>query len=243
MGTAQLRGKVIVVTGAARSLGASICEAVESAGGTAVRTDIVEDVDPRVTHLDVTKEGDWGDAVAAIVAEHGHIDGLVNNAARYFGNRRLWDETNEEFRTLLEVNILGAWLGVQTVSRVMAQGDGGSIVNMSSTSGLTGALGFAGYGTTRWAVRGMTKFAASDLGRHGIRVNSLHPSGIRETGMLPPAADEQADRARDRLHPLGRQGSKVDVSNVATFLLSDESAFITGQEFVVDGGATLGVAT
>ncbi len=231
-----LGGKVILVTGAARSLGAAMSEYFESVGGTVVRTDV--DSGPRVTHLDVTKRRDWETVVDDIVGDHGRLDGLVNNAAAYFGQRPFWDETDEEFARLLDVNVLGTWLGLQVASRAMATKYRGSVVNFSSTSGMMGAPGFAGYGTTRWAVRGLTKHTAADLASRGIRVNSIHPHGIKGTGMMP-SLDAMQLRSLEQANPLGRLGTTDDVSSVVAFLLSDESTWITGREFVIDGGATL----
>jgi len=238
-GTA-LQGKAILVTGAGRSLGAAMSDYFESQGATVVRTDIVPAYG--VIHHDVTERGDWEAVVARMVANHGRIDGLVNNAAVFFGMRPFWDESDDEFARLLNVNVMGTWLGIQIVSREMATRSRGSIVNFSSTSGVMATPGFAGYGTSRWAVRGLTKFAAGDLASRGLRVNSIHPHGIRGTGMVGPPGTEAEERARDRNNPLGRMGTTDDVSAVVSFLLSDASTWITGREFVLDGGASLTAA-
>ncbi len=241
MDKSALKGKVIVVTGAARSLGAAMSDYFEDAGGQVLRTDI--DSGPGVTHLDVTKRRDWETVIGQVVDDHGRLDGLVNNAAVYFGRRPFWEESDEEFARLIEVNVMGTWLGLQVASRAMASRYQGSIVNFSSTSGMMGAPGFAGYGTTRWAVRGLTKHTAADLASRGIRVNSIHPHGVRGTGMVGPVGSIVEERERDRLHPLGRMGTTDDVSAIVSFLLSDDSTWITGREFVLDGGATLTCAT
>ncbi len=235
-----LDGKVILITGAARSMGAAMADYFESSGGTVIRTDI--DSGRGVTHLDVTKRRDWETVVEDVVRDHGRIDGLVNNAAVFFGPKPFWEESDEDFAQLLEVNVLGTWLGLQVASRAMATRFRGSIVNFSSTSGMMGAPGFAGYGTTRWAVRGLTKHTAADLASRGIRVNSIHPHGIKGTGMMPPLNAVEL-REHDRRNPLGRIGTTDDVSAVVSFLLSDDSTWITGREFVIDGGATLTCAT
>jgi len=237
MDTEALDGKVILVTGAARSLGAAMSDYFEASGGTVVRTDI--DSGPGVVHLDVTKIQDWETVVGDTVRDHGHLDGLVNNAAAFFGARPFWDEKDEEFARLLDVNVMGTWLGIKVGARAMAPRSRGSIVNFSSTSGMMGSdAGFAGYGTTRWAVRGLTKHSASDLASQGLRVNSIHPGGIVGTGMMPPALSPVEQRQRNLRNPLGRLGTTDDVAAMVSFLLSDDSAWITGREFVIDGGTT-----
>ena len=233
-----LEGKVILVTGAARSLGASMAAYFESVGGTAIRTDI--NPAQGVVELDVTKIGQWESVVADVIREHGHLDGLVNNAAAFFGARPFWAETDAEFARLLDVNVMGTWLGIKVAARAMAPKWRGSIVNFSSTSGMMGSdMGFAGYGTTRWAVRGLTKHSAADLAAQGVRVNSIHPHGIVGTGMMPVPRNRDDEAARDAANPMGRTGMTDDVSSMVTFLLSDRSTWITGREFVIDGGATL----
>jgi 3alpha(or 20beta)-hydroxysteroid dehydrogenase len=210
----------------------------ESVGGTVVRTDI----DPvrGVVELDVTKVGDWESVVGDVIREHSHLDGLVNNAGMLFGARPFWEETDEEFARLLDVNVMGTWLGIKVGARAMATKYRGSIVNFSSTSGMMGSnLGYTGYGTTRWAVRGLTKHAAADLASQGLRVNSIHPNAILDTGMLPPPRNMSEQTQREQSNPLGRLGVTDDVGSMVAFLLSDRSTWITGREFVIDGGATL----
>ncbi len=234
-----LAGKVILVTGAAHSIGAAISDHAESCGAVVIRTDV--DAGGEVQQLDVRSRSDWARVTDGIVAMHDRIDGLVNNAAVYFGLKPLWDETDEEFEQLLAVNVMGSWLGIQVVSRIMAQGGGGSIVNLSSTSGLMGAPDVAGYGVTRWATRGMAKHAAVFLADRNIRANSVHPHRVVGTGMVAPTTPER-EREIQQAVPLRRGGTVDDVSATIAFLLSDQSSFITGREFVVDGGATLRVA-
>lgn len=242
-----LAGMVILVTGAATSLGAAFSDQFEDQGATVWRTDI--DAGGDVHRLDVTSRKEWEAAAAEVVDVHGKIDGLVNNAAIFFSERPFWDETDDEFAEMLDVNVKGTWLGLQVVSRAMAAGGlPGSVINLSSTSGVTGTKGYAGYGTTRWAVRGLTKFAAGDLASHRIRVNSLHPHGIQGSGMIKRTVEKlgltDEDMARvGAASPLGRMGTKTDMAHMATFLLSPQAGYITGREFVVDGGATLTAAT
>lgn len=248
MDSDALAGKVILVTGAARSIGRALCDGFESVGATVIRTDI-DDGASDVEHLDVTSEDEWNTVVASVVKRHRRIDGLVNNAAMIFRQGPFWDEPTEEFARMLDVNVMGTWLGIQVASKAMAKRkQGGSIVNFSSTSGMMAAPPFSGYGTTRWAVRGLTKHAGAGLAEHRVRVNSVHPHGIAGTGMLDmfmPKNKADAARARKQSaqnNPMGRLGTTDDVAALVVFLLSDDSSWITGREFVLDGGATLKTA-
>jgi len=242
-----LQGKVILITGAARSMGADFADYFEKLGATVIRTDI-NDSASNVEKLDVRRRDDWETVVNRAVARYGKIDALVNNAAQLFGSLPFREESDEQFAELLNVNVMGTWLGMQVVSRVMAAQGGGSIINLSSTSGMMAAPVFAGYGTTRWAVRGLTKHTAADLISKRIRVNSFHPHALNmhdgsPTAMLamfqpkdPVEAEQQALAHRS---PLGRDGTTDDVAAVMALLISDEGSWITGREFVIDGGATL----
>jgi len=238
-----LAGLTIMVTGAARSLGAAFSDYFEDRGAAVWRTDI--DASEGVHRLDVTSRLEWETSVKEALAEHGRIDGLVNNAGVFYGQRDFWDEADEELDHMINVNLKGTWVGTQIVSKRMAEGGHpGSIVNLSSTSGVMATKGYAGYGTTRWAVRGFTKLAAGDLAAHQIRVNSLHPHGVKGTGMILASAaaagmtEEQVERIGTD-SPMGRMGTTDDMGAIATFLLSSAASFITGREFVVDGGVTL----
>ncbi len=241
-----LAGATILITGAARSLGAGLADHFAAHGASVWRTDV--DAGEGVRKLDVTKRSDWEATVADILESGSRIDGLVNNAGVYYGMRPFWQETDEEFDRMVDVNLKGTWLGTHIVSKSMAaDGRGGSIVNLSSTSGVMASKGFAGYGTTRWGVRGLSKWAAAELAAHRIRVNSLHPHSVQGTGMMTNVAESLGLSADDvdklgAANPLGRMGTIDDIASMAAFLLCDQSSFITGREFVVDGGVTLGGA-
>lgn len=232
--TESLAGKVVLITGAGRSLGRAFAESCAEAGAFVVATDI-EDPEPLeapsgrslALRLDVTRPDHWEDAMRRTIQEFGSLDGLVNNAAVYFGRHLLSDDDPEDFGRLLDVNVRGPWLGLRAAVRTMHAG--GSIVNLSSTSGLIGVEGYAAYGATRWAVRGLTKHAAAEFTARGIRVNSLHPRAVSGTGMFP--------QHRDELPTPG------DVSAAVVFLLSDAAKFVSGRELVIDGGATVGAAS
>ena len=188
---------------------------------------------------EVTSGEDWDQVVATALRAFGRVDGLVNNAAIDPTAVPIEDETFERLERTHRTNVFGTWWGIKSVIPPMREVGGGSIVNISSTAGLRGFPGYTSYGSSKWAVRGLTKSAARDLGRYKIRVNSVHPGGIEETGMYPvPATPEEAALRLARV-PLGRVGRRDDVSALVGFLLSDEAAFITGVEHVVDGGSVI----
>ena len=240
----RLEGKTALITGGARGQGAAEAMLFAEEGANVVLSDVLDADGERIAdtiggtflHHDVASEEEWAAVVARAVELHGGVDVLVNNAAIY-GPSSLLDCELDEYRRVIEVNQVGVYLGMREVAPVMIERGGGSIVNISSVAGMrAGSSGFA-YGASKWAVRGMTKSAAVALGRHGIRVNSIHP-GVIETPML--AETHMADPANivevSGRAPLGRIGQPGDVARLALFLASDESAYSTGSEFIVDGG-------
>ncbi len=241
MGT--LDGKVAIITGGARGQGAAEARLFAEAGARVVITDVLDEQGERTAgsvpgaeylHLDVTSEASWEQVVADVVARHGRLDVLVNNAGIYSGGQ-LVNVRTEEWDRVIAVNQTGVFLGMRTAARAMiAAGNGGSIVNISSIAGMMGIFGGTAYGATKWAVRGMTKVAAKELGRHGVRVNSIHP-GYIETDMLSEAGLDDQERLA-RTVPLRRMGTVTDIASMALFLAGDTAAYCTGQEFVVDGG-------
>ena len=237
---ALLEQKIIVVTGAGRSLGSVIAAACADEGATVISTDITGEPGTAVLPHDVTVADDWTRVVGGAVAEHGRIDGLVNNAAIILEARRFLDEPPEEFARVLDVNVMGVWLGMQSAGRAMAETGGGSIVNISSTAGMVAHPRLSSYGTSKWAVRGLTKYGAGELGSSGIRVNSVHPGGMMGTTMFPGTLDEEAYARAEQGVPLRRVTDAADVAQSVVWLLSDRSRQITGRELVVDAGATLG---
>jgi len=243
---ARLDGKVALITGGARGQGAAEGRLFAAEGATVVVTDLL-DAEGKATaamfggrylHHDVTSADDWARVVDDIMASWGRLDVLVNNAGIWITGRMM-DASLADYRRVIEVNQVGVFLGMQAAARPMIAARSGSIVNISSVAGLQGTLpGFA-YGASKWAVRGMTKSAAQELGRHGIRVNSIHP-GLIETAMLHqlPGIDAGGtDRYLARI-PLGRVAEAEEVAKLALFLASDDSSYSTGAEFVIDGGMT-----
>jgi len=234
-----LQGKIVVVTGAGRSLGEITARICADEGATVIRTDITGEAGSEVVPHDVTQADDWARVIDGVVAAHGRIDGLVNNAAIIWPMRPFLEEPPEEFRRLIDINVMGTVLGMQTAARAMiAAGNGGSIVNLSSTAGITAHAGISSYGTSKWAVRGLTKYGANELGPSGIRVNSVHPGGMMGTTMFPGTFDQKAYDAAARKNPLRKVVEAADVANSIVWLLSDLSHTVTGREMVVDAGAT-----
>ena len=187
-------------------------------------------------HHDVTSEDDWARAVQTTLDRHGRIDALINNAG-VFRAGSTEKTTLDEYRFVIEVNQVGVFLGMRAVIEPMKAQNAGSIVNISSVAGLEGQPGILAYTASKWAVRGMTKTAAAELGRYNVRVNSIHP-GMIDTDMLQELPFVQAgkmDRALRNI-PLGRAAQADEVAQLALFLASDESSYCTNSEFVVDGG-------
>jgi 3alpha(or 20beta)-hydroxysteroid dehydrogenase len=236
----RLTGKVCLITGAARGQGAEEARVFAQEGATVWLADVLDDAGARTAHavggtychLDVKDEQNWTELVAAILRRDEKIDVLVNNAGIFRANR-MRDTSLAEFQAVMDVNCVGVFLGMRAVAAPMRDAGAGSIVNISSLAGLQAAAGAFAYGTSKWAVRGMTKSAAAELARRGVRVNSIHP-GLIETDML-----EQLPTDRQRMIrgvPLGRTAKASEVAMLALFLASDESSYCTGSEFIVDGG-------
>jgi 3alpha(or 20beta)-hydroxysteroid dehydrogenase len=241
----RLNGKVILISGGARGQGASEARLFVAEGARVVVGDVLEaEGHALVAELgkaavfvrqDVTKEADWEQAVHAAEALGG-LHGMVNNAGIY-QPRTLMETDVELFERHMRINQLGCFLGMKCVVPLMERSGGGSIVNISSVAGLRGSPGAIAYSATKWALRGMTKAAAIDLAPRRIRVNSVHPGPI-DTEMLKVRTPEQ-NEARLQLVPMRRMGTADEVASLVLFLLSDESAYITGAEVAIDGGATL----
>lgn len=236
-------GRVVLITGGARGQGAEEGRLLRERGATVVLADVLDDVGSRTAreigatylHLDVTDPDQWEAAVAGVVESEGRIDGLVNNAGVWCSGS-LTDTTLDMYRQVIDINQVGVFLGMRTVAPVIAR-PGGSIVNISSVAGLMGPPGSIAYTASKFAVRGMTKVAAKELGRGGVRVNSVHP-GYIGTEMLTevPAFSGGVTEQHLKAVPLGRVADPVEVATVVAFLLSDASSYCNGQEFVVDGG-------
>jgi 3(or 17)beta-hydroxysteroid dehydrogenase len=247
----RLKGKVALVTGGLSGLGAGIAQRFIEEGATVWIGDLaLPAASPPAdgalcTQMDVRLEEHWERVLAEIATHHGRLDVLVNNAGIF--HSAPVDETRlEDFQRVLDVNLVGVFLGCKHGVRVMKRSGGGSIINLSSVTGLRGQLGGAAYCASKGGVRMLSRAVALEGARHGIRCNTIHP-GIIESPMLQAAMAAGGDPARARRQiesylPMGAIGDPVqDVGNMALYLASDESRYITGTEMVVDGGMITGL--
>jgi 3alpha(or 20beta)-hydroxysteroid dehydrogenase len=238
----KLDGRVAIVTGAARGQGAAEAALFAQEGATVFLTDVLVDAGEKtaaevggtfVEH-DVADPAQWDALVARVVADRGRLDILVNNAG-ILRWERMAETSFESWNEVVAVNQTGVFLGMKTVAPQMKEQASGSIVNISSVGGLSGASACFTYAATKWAVRGMTKGAAIELGPHGIKVNSIHP-GIIDTPMM--AGTDLDGLASVIGVPLQRYAQPEEVAKLALWLVSDDNSYSTGAEFVIDGGQT-----
>jgi cyclopentanol dehydrogenase len=242
-------GKVAIVTGGAGGIGAATSTLLAAEGAAVVVTDVVEDAGSKLAaqivaaggsanfrRLDVTDETSWTDLLAAVMSEHGRLDVLVNNAG-ITDSRGLAETTGESWDRMIAIDQLGVMLGMKHAAPAMEAGGGGSIVNISSIAGMVAMpQSSVAYAAAKGAVRLMTKWAAVDLAKSGIRVNSVHPGRV-ETDMV---ANQAADKVAYMLSmtPLGRHAAPLDIAYGILYLASPESSYVTGAELVIDGGFT-----
>jgi 3alpha(or 20beta)-hydroxysteroid dehydrogenase len=245
----RLTGKVAVVTGAGRGIGAAIARRMASEGARVGLLDVVADAGAataaeigdaaRFLHVDVTDDAAWARALDEVGDVFGAPDILVNNAGilRY---GPLEQVTPAQFREVIDVNLVGTFLGMRAMVPVLrAHGRGGSIVNVSSTCGLHGSPYLAAYTASKWGIRGLTKSAALELAADGIRVNSVHPGGIDTAMVRGDSTDEEVEAMGENI-PIGRLGGADDVAGLVAYLASPEAAYCTGGEYAIDGGYTAG---
>lgn len=253
----DLDGRVALVTGGARGLGAAAAKALAAKGAKVIVSDVRDGeesaaaVDGAYVKHDVTSEDEWIVAVKFAKDRFGGLDILVNNAG-VFWMKPLPLETLDDFRRMQAINVEGVFLGLKHAIPAIAEraqqwDGGGAVVNLSSVAGIVGAPNIIAYNASKGAVRLMTKSAALEFAPQKVRVNSVHP-GIIDTPMMADAAKvieattgQGSNTVRTQFaarHPLGRMGRDIDVANAVAFLASDAAAFVTGAELVVDGGMT-----
>jgi len=241
----RVDGKVVLISGGARTIGGASARALVAEGAKVVIGDLLDGEGQaladelgdaaRYLRLDVTKDEDWRAAVAFTLAEFGTLNVLFNNAGIFNGGP-LNRYKSAQWQEMLDVNLTGPFLGMRAATDALIAAGGGSIINTSSIEGLRGTPWAHGYVASKWGLTGLTKSAAMELAPHGIRVNSLHPGRIST-----PATDQMpADLIPI---PLGRPGLPEEVAAFVVFLASDESSFATGSEFVVDGGTISQIPT
>ncbi|WP_328327717.1 MULTISPECIES: SDR family NAD(P)-dependent oxidoreductase [unclassified Streptomyces] len=256
----KLDGRVVVITGAARGQGEQEARLFVAEGAKVLLGDVLDEQGSALAkelgesaayvRLDVTQEADWNAAVQVAKETFGKIDGLVNNAGILRFNE-LVTTPLDEFQQVVQVNQVGAFLGIRTVAPEIGAAGGGTIVNTASYTALTGMAFVGSYAATKAAIVGLTRVAAMELAAKGIRVNAMCPGAIDTPMSNPAQLDPDADPAESsaaldelykKLVPLGRVGRPEEVARLALFLSGEDSSYITGQPFVIDGGWLAGVS-
>ncbi|WP_067183274.1 glucose 1-dehydrogenase [Microtetraspora niveoalba] len=244
----MLDGKVALITGGARGMGASHVRLFLEEGARVVFGDVTDEEGKALAdetgatylHHDVTQPADWDRAVATAVETYGRLDVLVNNAGILMF-RRIADMTVEEYQRVLDVNLKGTFLGVKSAIEPMKAAGAGSIVNISSIEGFIGAAGLSAYSASKFGVRGLTKAAARELAPFKIRVNSVHPGAINTSMVANPELMAEVDGEQFvKAMVIKRFAQPVEVSHVVAFLASDRASYCTGSEFTIDGGLLTG---
>ena len=246
--------RTVIVTGSARGMGASHARGFVGEGANVVIADVLEQEGRALaeelgehaifSRLDVTSDKDWAGTVAAAEQAFGPVSVLVNNAGIVrFGT--IVETEPATWRQVLEINLTGAYLGIRAAASSMRNAGGGAIVNISSGAGFTASFGLAAYVSSKWAVRGLTKTAALELGRDNIRVNSIHPGAIRTPILAEHAPDAAAMAATMAgagvgLSAIPRIAEPEEITRLVLFVASDDASFSTGSEFIADGGLLLG---
>jgi len=244
---ARLANKIVLVTGAAGGIGRAICALFAAEGARVAASDLAAPGDiegaEMALALDVTRESDWAAALSQVAERLGPLDLLVNNAGVAL-TKDLEATTLDEWRQVMAVNLDGTFLGTKAAIGAMKESGGGAIVNLSSIAGIVGAPMLAAYSAAKGGVRNFTKSAALHCAEqgYGIRVNSLHP-GFTDTAMLDGIAGALGDTGavKDKMarrQPLGRLAEPQEIARAALYLASDEAAYMTGAELVLDGGFT-----
>ena len=245
----RLTGKVALISGGARGIGEGIARRFVAEGARVAIADILDDEGQALAaelgeaatylHLDVTNRAAWDAAVAAVEAKWGRLDCLVNNAG-VIVFKRIDDLTEAEIRRLLDINLMGVINGTQAAIPALERAGGGSIINMSSADGISGANSLSVYCASKFAVRGFTKACALELGHRKIRVNSIHPGGIYTPMANPTKVPRELYDKGFWIYPAQRSGDPEDIGAAAAFLASDDGKYCMGTELAVDGGLNAG---
>lgn len=248
----KLANKTAIITGAASGMGAQHGIRFIKEGAKVVFTDtnkekgeqVVKNLGKNALFIphDVSNPKDWKKVVDMTEEKFGPVSILINNAGVAIPNGGTLTLENTEFegyKKIIEINQFGTLFGMQAVLPSLRKAGGGSIINVSSVGGLLGMFGHYAYNASKFAIRGMTKTAAIELGEENIRVNSVHP-GMIETSMIKASIEKNPEIWKDQLKgiPLHRMGKPEEVSSLMVFLASDESSYCTGAEFIIDGGKT-----
>jgi len=243
----RLSGKVALITGGAMGMGAAFARAFVNEGANVVIADIADEKgrayadelghdNALFVPLDVTDETAWDSAISAALTRFGTLNVLVNSAGIFLTGALAEFSVNDWNKTLA-VNLTGPYLGIRTALPALTASAPSSIINISSSSGLQGFSGCHAYCASKWGVRGLTRAVAMELAEHNIRVNSVHPGGVATSMTANIHGNEKIAR---RINPLGRFARPEEIANLLVYLASDESAFCTGSEFVIDGRHTAG---
>jgi 3alpha(or 20beta)-hydroxysteroid dehydrogenase len=245
-----LDGRCVIVTGAARGQGAAHARVLVAEGARVLITDVLDDLGAqlarelgdsvRYAHLDVTAEAEWAAAVETAVSAFGPVRVLVNNAGMLIRGP-IETATVADWDRIMSVNVRGCFLGIRAVLDSMRAAGGGSVVNISSNAGMLGTPNALAYVTSKWAVRGLTKAAAAELGKYKIRVNSIHPGAVATPLLMGGGLTEEAfvERGKDRL-AVPRIAAPEEISPAVVYFASDLSGYATGSELLVDGGWAIG---
>jgi 3alpha(or 20beta)-hydroxysteroid dehydrogenase len=245
----KLQDKVAIVTGGARGMGEATSRIFAAEGARVLITDVFDREGEKLAgelggaaefrHHDVTDEESWRGVVANAKRKWGHIDILVNNAGVVLF-RTILDTEKSEFLNVININLVGTFLGIKNVAPTMIERKKGCIINISSVDGMKGCNALGAYAASKWGVRGLTKVAAMELGFQGVRVNSIHPGGIN-TAMGNPMGSSVPEANQSYTgQPIQRIGAPEEVARTTLFLASDDASYICGAEIAVDGGMTIG---
>lgn len=245
----RLAGKVAIVTGGSRGMGEATVRIMVDEGAKVLIGDVLDEPGQalaaelgdavRFIHLDVTQSDQWAAAVAE-AESMGKLQVLVNNAAIVM-QKTIMDTTEEDFMRIVSINQLSVFLGMKSVFEALKGNGGGSIINVSSIDGIQSKNSLTAYSSTKWAVRGMTKAAAIEMGKFNIRVNSVHPGGIFTAMHHNDLMTQEDADGFYKHHALPRVGLPHEVAALTAFLASDEASYSTGSEFLADGGWNAGM--